>query len=91
MRIRKITSKEAWRLMGFSDEEYQRAGASGSPRHPQKVWRGRERRVQAIERREREYRRRLREEADRRPRSPGDRATEKRNEAQCRLLQQRLQ
>lgn len=25
MRIRKITSKEAWRLMGFSDEEYQRA------------------------------------------------------------------
>ena len=25
MRIRKITSKEAWRLMGFSDEEYERA------------------------------------------------------------------
>ena len=25
MRIRKITSKEAWRLMGFSDEDYNRA------------------------------------------------------------------
>lgn len=25
MRIRKITSKEAWRLMGFSNEEYERA------------------------------------------------------------------
>ncbi len=25
MRIRKLTSKEAWRLMGFSDEDYNRA------------------------------------------------------------------
>ena len=25
MRIRKLTSKEAWRLMGFSDEAYQKA------------------------------------------------------------------
>lgn len=25
MRIRKITSKEAWRLMGFSDEDYFKA------------------------------------------------------------------
>ncbi len=25
MKIRKLTSKEAWRLMGFSDEEYGRA------------------------------------------------------------------
>lgn len=25
MRIRKITSKEAWRLMGFSDEDYDKA------------------------------------------------------------------
>lgn len=25
MRIRRITSKEAWRLMVFSDEEYERA------------------------------------------------------------------
>ena len=25
MRIRKITSKEAWRLMGFTDEDYLKA------------------------------------------------------------------
>lgn len=25
MRIRKLTSKEAWKLMGFSDEDYNRA------------------------------------------------------------------
>ena len=25
MRIRKITSKEAWRLMGFSDADYNKA------------------------------------------------------------------
>lgn len=25
MRIRKITSKEAWRLMGFTDEDYDKA------------------------------------------------------------------
>lgn len=25
MRIRKITPKEAWRLMGFSDEDYNKA------------------------------------------------------------------
>ena len=25
MRIRKITSKEAWRLMGFTDEDYSKA------------------------------------------------------------------
>ena len=25
MRIRKLTSKEAWRLMGFSNEDYNRA------------------------------------------------------------------
>ena len=25
MRIRKITSKEAWRLMGFSEEDYNKA------------------------------------------------------------------
>ncbi|MDO5556577.1 MAG: DNA cytosine methyltransferase [Clostridia bacterium] len=25
MRIRKITSKEAWRLMGFNDEDYEKA------------------------------------------------------------------
>lgn len=25
MRIRKLTSKEAWRLMGFSDEDYTKA------------------------------------------------------------------
>lgn len=25
MRIRKLTSKEAWRLMGFSDEDYEKA------------------------------------------------------------------
>ncbi len=25
MRIRKITAKEAWRLMGFSDEDYEKA------------------------------------------------------------------
>lgn len=27
MRIRKLTSKEAWRLMGFSDEDYFKAKA----------------------------------------------------------------
>lgn len=25
MRIRKITSKEAWKLMGFSEEDYEKA------------------------------------------------------------------
>lgn len=25
MRIRKLTSKEAWRLMGFNDEDYEKA------------------------------------------------------------------
>lgn len=25
MRVRKLTSKEAWRLMGFSDEDYEKA------------------------------------------------------------------
>lgn len=25
MKIRKLTSKETWRLMGFSDEDYNRA------------------------------------------------------------------
>lgn len=25
MRIRKITAKEAWRLMGFSDDDYKKA------------------------------------------------------------------
>ena len=25
MRVRKITAKEAWRLMGFSDEDYLKA------------------------------------------------------------------
>ena len=25
MRIRKITEKEAWRLMGFSDEDFEKA------------------------------------------------------------------
>lgn len=25
MRIRKLTSKESWRLIGFSDEKYERA------------------------------------------------------------------
>lgn len=29
MRIRKLTPRECWRLMGFSDEDYDKAKAAG--------------------------------------------------------------